>query len=664
MDPRSSRRAQPDAMVHRKRCRPGRVRTGRQRQASTYFARSLTALALLLATAVPVTASSFGAEPQTMRSAAALPALIGTVSGNLVGHATAPLDAAAVYAYRVTDLTLHRARTDRRGSFVFARLPAGVYKVVAHKAGFLPAVVLVTRTTASAFQELQLELFADDQGAQSSGADGTTDAQDFWQIRKRIPRDVLREIQIAVAQRPVVPQHAVPSLEPVLSAQVNAIAGSGHFAGFSEASMTGGQLDVEGRVGTTDLSFVGNYRSLQQQQLQTSVGQAQSMALQLDRNESALEVRSWSGSVADPDAPLDVERYGVAWSAQTGPGRTEVSARYLTEQNYFRDPRMDALALPSSSRTVELEGSYEQRLSPRTALHTGLRYRERAAGPNGHVDPTDHVEVFGVGELSVTPTATLRYGLFTSLRNGGMSFAPHAGFAVPLNEDWSIETSFRHRIKERSEAWVSDFLPAYHGELSGCSSAEEGCYRVQVTGDLDQNGTVEVGALHRRYDDTLRLYFSDDVFDQLDSVFFVEGDEIPELRLAYTRRLGSSVMTRIATQIARGGGGTVLGIDRPLRNDVRYLVTSVDTDFEGSHTGLLVSFHTLEQRLVDGGATLDALATDRLQLLVTQGLGQWVGLAQDLQLVLDMQFSRAEGSALSPESELERRVLGGIALRF
>lgn len=615
----------------------------------------------IVASALPVLGSTLPEQQAgRTRGSSAFPALVGTVNGNLIGRVTTPLDEAAVYAYRVTDLTLHRARTDRRGSFTFSRLPAGVYKVIAHKAGFLPAIVLVTRTTASAFQELQLELFPDD------GDTRSTSSSDFWQIRKRIPRDVLREIQIALAEpSPPVPEVA-PSLRPVLSAQINAIAGSGRFANFSEASVAGGQVDVDGRIGSTDLSFVGNYRHLQQQQVATTLGQAQSLALQLDRDDSALEVHSWSGSVADPDAPLDVERYGVAWRAQTGPGRTEVSARYLTEQNYFRDPRLDTLALPSSSRTVEVSGSYEQRLTPRTAVQTGLRYRGRQAGSASLVAPTDHVEVFGVGELSIASSASVRYGLFTSLRNGDVAFAPHAGFAIPLKGDWSLETSFRHRIKEQSDAWISDFLPAYHSGALECSSAEEGCYRLELIGDLDERGTLEVGALHRRYDDTLRLYFSDDVFDQLDSLFFVDGDEIPELQFAYSRRLGPTVMTRFATQIARGGGGTVANQGQPLRNDVRYLVTSLDTDFEGSHTGVLLSFHSLEQRLLDtrGGTALEAIATDRLQLLVTQGLGHWVGLTQDLQLVLDMQFSRAEGSDLGPAAELERRVLGGIALRF
>ena len=91
------------------------------------------------------------------------------------------------------------AALDRMGTtdevLTFSRLPAGVYKGAAHNAGFLPAIVLVTRTTASAFQELQLELFPNEDGTSVTGATA------FWQIRKRIPRDVLREIQIALADQ-------------------------------------------------------------------------------------------------------------------------------------------------------------------------------------------------------------------------------------------------------------------------------------------------------------------------------------------------------------------------------------------------------------------------------------------------------------------------------
>ena len=56
-----------------------------------------------------------------------------------------PLSAARVYAYQVSDLSLSRATTGGDGTFLFNALPAGVYKIIAYKSGFVPAIALVTR---------------------------------------------------------------------------------------------------------------------------------------------------------------------------------------------------------------------------------------------------------------------------------------------------------------------------------------------------------------------------------------------------------------------------------------------------------------------------------------------------------------------------------------
>ncbi len=110
---------------------------------------SATVLALLLAGA----ASAAAAEPA--RQAA--------VAGRVVGK-TAPLSAAGVYAYQLADLSLRKVTTDAQGNFLFRDLPAGLYKVIAHKAGFLPAVVLLTRTTAQTYQFVELNLAANNPG--------------------------------------------------------------------------------------------------------------------------------------------------------------------------------------------------------------------------------------------------------------------------------------------------------------------------------------------------------------------------------------------------------------------------------------------------------------------------------------------------------------------
>ena len=101
-----------------------------------------------------------------------------------------PLSAARVYAYQVSDLSLTKATTGGDGTFLFSALPAGVYKIIAYKSGFVPAIALVTRAAQQAADYLEFELIAESQ------APGTG-AVDFWSVRRKIPTDVLRQIELA-----------------------------------------------------------------------------------------------------------------------------------------------------------------------------------------------------------------------------------------------------------------------------------------------------------------------------------------------------------------------------------------------------------------------------------------------------------------------------------
>src|SRR5689334_3798007 len=73
------------------------------------------------------------------------------VGGRVLGETSSPLGAAGVYAYQLADLSLRKVLTDKEGNFLFQDLPAGLYKVIAHKPGFTPVVVMLTRTAASTY---------------------------------------------------------------------------------------------------------------------------------------------------------------------------------------------------------------------------------------------------------------------------------------------------------------------------------------------------------------------------------------------------------------------------------------------------------------------------------------------------------------------------------
>ena len=114
--------------------------------------------------------------------------------------------------------------------------------------------------------------------------------------------------------------------------------------------------------------------------------------------------------------------------------------------------------------------------------------------------------------------------------------------------------------------------------------------------------------------------------------------------------------------------------DGNLRNEVRYLVASADTQFERSSTGVLIAYRWVEQELTPlthdpadfrpaGADTV--LSLERIRIALTQDL-PWVTGLQNWALQLEMQLSRGHVpiDAGQDPDQLRRRVLAGIAVRF
>jgi hypothetical protein len=105
----------------------------------------------------------------------------------------------------------------------------------------------------------------------------------------------------------------------------------------------------------------------------------------------------------------------------------------------------------------------------------------------------------------------------------------------------------------------------------------------------------------------------------------------------------------------------------PFENQVSYVVTSLDTRFQQTSTGVFLAVHRVEQRL--SPTTSLASGTDvnleKLQLKLTQELDYFLDLGTDLAVLLNVELSRGDlayGRALA--DDLHRRVAGGIAIKF
>lgn len=600
--------------------------------------------------------------------------------GGRVFTERAPLAAAGVWVYQLADLSFRRVQTDLQGNFHFQGLPAGLYKIIAHKPGFVPVVVMLTRTTAQTYQSVELQL-------RPRGAAGAKDKDDFWSVRARIPSDVLREIDTAEIQSAGLfgrePANAM-SLGS-FSTEMQAMTGVDQIASV-DGQVSGGGLGIRGNVGSVQVGLRGSFRQLSGGQTPqagnpAAGGQLSSVSLDLEAGPaSRITVMSLNNRLVLSNdngvAPVDLEHYQVNWSQDVGAnGRSDFAAQYTEENNFHRHGFIDPLEIPEASRTWRVEGAYTVDLGDHNTLQTGLRYRERQFGMSasslrhGEEQPgSASIDLFGRGGLRVQPAVLLEYGLYSTLSDGSLSLTPQGGVVLQLGSNWQLATSARQRVYEdlRLDPF---FLPTLFAEGDLCEQASEACYRVSVSHQPNEDDSFALSATHRKVGETLRLYFSEDLFDRFDSLYLVRGDELPELRVEMTRKLSPQVLTTLESSVAAGGGGTFQAANRrPYENQVRYMVTSLDTQFLSSSTGVFLAFHHLAQELQPLDVASPSAAQyeiDRLRLMLSQDLNFLLDLASDWTVQLDMELSRGPVSSASPrDNELRRRLMGGIAVKF
>jgi hypothetical protein len=611
------------------------------------------------------------------------------VGGRVLGEA-APLAAAHIYAYQLADLSLRKVKTDAQGNFLFQDLPAGLYKVIAHKAGFMPAVIMLTRTTAQTYQFLELQL------AQRQAGKGQEEEDDFWAIRARVPADVLRDIERDENPFEIAsfgPQSSA-SLTTSFQTEMQALTGFDQIGAGGGGQLSGAGLGFQGQVGQVQVGLQGRFSQLSSGSLQgptsapSPTAQASSLAIDVSRGPgSRVSILSFNnrmdtGAFLDESGinpgPVDFEHYQVNWSQEVGSnGRSEFAAHYTAENNFHRHGLINPLAIPEASQTWRIEGAYTIDFSDRNTLQSGLRYRERQFG-FGDLDrpgkayerqALSSIDLFSRGGVRVQPAVLMEYGLYSTLSDGSLELTPQGGVVLQLGSNWQLETSAARRVYTDPSSGP-DFLPTLFAQRDLCEQGSEACYEVNLSRKDEEDDTLTFGAVHRTVGDTLRLYFSEDFFDRLESLYLVRGDKLPEVRFGFRQKISPQVVTTLDSSVAAGGGGTFFGANgQSYENQVRYMVTSLDTQLLASSTGIFVAFHHLEQQLDSmnvAGRTDSQMELERLQLVLNQNLNILLDLASDWTVQLNMELSRGgtSSSQTVADDRVRSRILGGIAVKF
>lgn len=628
---------------------------------------------------------------------------IGSAGGALNGHVqslTSPLPQSMVYAYHLGDTSLRKVVSDIEGNFRFDSLPAGLYKVIAFRDGFVPSIALLTRASAQAQQFLDLELLEDTAVAPSND-------DSFWSVRDRIPSDVLRDIETAAAETKADVNNARldQRLTPRnIETQMNAVAGMQEGLEIGNAQLAGGSVGIQGEVSDLYIGLTGNFVEMQpvatsESAATVSNGRTQLVSVQVENDDqSAVRVTSLSNRMVSPGSKgsnlsnIGLESHSVSWTQSIGEtGRSDFAVYYTEENNFYRQAPIEPIGIPDASRSWRIEGNYRASLTPRASFETGVRYLDRQAEffrPDPIVGglatplPAERVDVFGKGGMQVSPAILVEAGFLSSLRDGNLSaVSPTAAMVLSLGQNWRAHASGSYQVHNlQLDSIHQGFTPVLFEEhSSACGYAEEYCYQLLLARKGQNFDQMSLGFTHRRFDETLHLYFNEDFFNRLESLYLVSGDEIPEVQFSASHQVTPMILATLKSNIAAGGGGLLLTSDRSrYENEVRYLVTSLDTQFRQTSTGVLLAFHHMAQELTPleqysgrwrrrvAQPTLFEL--ERLQLLLSQDLVIFSEAVSDWAVQLNMEVSRGLPEAVptvaETNDEIHKRITGGVAVKF
>lgn len=595
---------------------------------------------------------ALGGAGATMADSAAEPAAV-WLAGRVL-HQSAPVEQVHVYAIEDANEEWTRTETDANGHFLLEELAPGLYKLIAYKTGFVPAVLMLTRGERDEAQFVEIEL----------GSLDSKDENNFWTARRNIPGDVLRDIEIATAESDQDSDGSIQDPIQPLRTQVQAFAGTDDRIG---SAVSGGRVAVDGQFGDKRVALSGDFREFGSPR--DELGSTQAMTVSVESQVSDVEVTTLRHDLAAASTTdaVALQRHAVGWSRDFGrAGHSQVRAQF-TEQHGFYDAGGLGPMAPDASRAFELLAEYTAELTESHFLTAGINYRETESLPesiNPGLETGQRIDIYSEGGVQVQPRVLVQYGLVTTLRDGVVSFVPRGGAVLRLGDRWKASTLVAQRVYSEDETGVLAFRPVMAESYNGCQSGQSSCYQIELARQVGDDRHFSVAASHREFDETLQLFFDEDLLDRLDTVYLVAGDQLPELAVSYSTYWTPGIRSRVESSLAVGGGGQVMTVGDPMaENRVRYLVTSLDTYFERSDTGVYVALQQLQQSIQ--GRQLTPLDLDKLQLRLTQDLKSLVQMA-DVAVSLNYELARGAhpGEPDRPEDEVRQRLTGGVALSF
>ena len=558
--------------------------------------------------------------------------VLGTVTNS--AH---PVSNALVIALNLQNFVATQTYTASDGTFSISSLRTGIYKIIAVKQGFTPAIATIIPTSPKHRVALKLE---------SERAKKNDINQQIWELRGSLPADVLRELD-QVMQPVEVVSYEIPRIRGEMSS-LTGVSNVTTNPAFAQTT-----LGVQGRLNERwQVGIRGNLQRFEDPNDEVRFGPpvAESSVMSMELRSSATSSyrlastkSSWTyADGGDSPREADVRAHNFEWQH----GESRVQVRYFQQQNLFRD-------LPDGSNLIEIAGNVPILQTRRSDLGVAVRVTQEAIDNAREILRT--ADVAANGTYSLMPAILVHYGMASRIGVDGQEFAPRTGAEWKITENTSIVGSAMVKVVDRDPSAID--LPSLVFLSEDARVLPKYTYTFGIVSGKDGKNRLSAIATVTAIDAPLRVVFAD-AYDQFwDGLYVETGDVRRDLRVAYRKEFGNTFAIDFATT-----AGTATQRDPSLKNHEKtYVVGDLQSTFNPTRTTLAVSYREIQQPRENGE---EDYHTERINVRMAQSLY----LPIDIKLLFGLELARADNSpylidSLTPEGT-SKKYIGGLALNF
>lgn len=602
------------------------------------------------------------------------------ISG-VVRHLELPVSGALVIFYNLGDTSLTRSRTSGDGTFIMPSAPIGVYDLIAYKRGFLPAL---TRVWHQAIPEKVSAVEIKLQASGTRAAGQASSVTDIWEVRSRIPADVLREIATEEAaseeQAPAGDRIAVDGI----GGEVRTVADvSG-----SENSLSRTAVGVRGGLSNGwKYQLRGEYSVLSEEPGSAdspATGNSAGLALDVASSAAArLRVATRRNSISFGDeAPASFETHAVSWSRGGEEGRVEsIGARYIEEANLYRATSLGTTFFPLASRTWELQARYARPAGddPGVGVALTYRHRESTVGPSGvgsegaFFNASPDADLSASTSLRLSSRAEVEGGVVGRYVGGGYGVAPRIVARYDIGRNTVLFVRGLSRMLE-SETPNGTVLPRVASIEDNMEPASRQAFGAGLEHRGGANTSVRLEVSGQQIEEIVRAFFEGDFLTDFDSVYLLDGNELVQYQATARHRLSDRLAGALAVRYGEISGELSEDAARSYgisSSNGRFWSARAAVEVLPTGTGVALLLRGVRQGLMTPAA-IHSNDSDKLALSIAQDLSVmgFTPFGSVCKLLVAVESARSAVNvgdrkiSSDEDAPTTSRLMGGVAVSF